>query len=315
MKLLVSGTSGYIGGELVRLLCNDGHDVWSIGRTPVTIENGWVIKSIHADLRNPIERAECDFDCIVHVAGANDVDSLSPKIALESTVLTTRNMLAFANKQNCSRFLYVSTFQVYGMAEGIISETSVCRPVNDYALTHRFAEEWVELFGQSSDFRHVVARVANISGVPARGSMKRWTLVPGCFCHQAVEDQKIVLKSSGNQLRDFLSLESVVARLSDVITNFDDFADAGLGGYVNICAGVSLSIAEIASLVAQRYEARFAKPCQVEVLSNMPEKRNNPLQVESVFNQWNKKSKLTYQQAIDQMIASIDQTLDHLGRG
>jgi UDP-glucose 4-epimerase len=210
------------------------------------------------------------YDIFIHLAAANDVDSQDPKQALETTTLGTKYALDFCRQNKISRFFYFSTFQVYGRNKGKVDENTRVRCRNDYALTHWFAEEFVRMYKREYGGSYIIARPTNIYGRPFHPEINRWSLVPNCFCKEAFTRQNITLRSSGKQLRDFISLEDISKITFKLCEQFDDYQNE----IVNLARGKSVSVLNIAKKVKSVYERLFKNECRLIIQSNQPEKVN-----------------------------------------
>lgn len=271
MKVIISGASGYIGNSLVQSLINDGIKPAIITRfgdnnnfkelTHIYVAD--ITKPFAFDLKEPC-------DVFVHLAAANDVDSLDPEIALLTSAYGTRNALEFCKKNGIKKFIYFSTFQVIGKVTGYMDEQTPLTPVNDYGITHFFAEEYVKKYHRTANMDYIILRPTNIYGAPLRKEIDRWTLVPNCFCKEAVENQTITLLSSGKQKRDFLNLKDVINMTKLYINRFTEHCNE----IIHLSSGNDFTILEIAGMVKQQYEKIFGKNCELIIKSDLPEQSN-----------------------------------------
>ncbi|HTL80355.1 MAG TPA: NAD(P)-dependent oxidoreductase [Bacteroidia bacterium] len=269
MKIILSGGSGYIGTKLIQKLLDAGEELTVLSRS----ENDFLrslkkekIELVLHDLASGVMPPERTGDVFIHTAAANDIDSVSPSVALSSTVLTTRQALEYCVKNRIPKFIYFSTFQVYGKVEGEMNESTEITPVNDYGLTHFFAEEYVRMYQRKHAVSYIILRPTNIYGSPVDRTIDRWSLVPNCFCKEAAETGRIILQSSGKQTRDFVNLEDLAGITHSFCRNFDAFSNRS----INVSSGNNYTILEIAELVKERYEEIYPGKCVIEIRSDQP---------------------------------------------
>jgi len=301
MRLLISGATGYIGSSLVIDLVEKGYDVGLITRSKSSSlqqkypQLDWYMGDLTKELNFNLLKP---YDLFIHLAAANDVDSKNPKTALNNTVLTTKNCLEFCKINQINKFVYFSTFQVYGYISGDMSEEAILKPKNDYGLTHFFAEEYVRMYARNTNIDFVIFRVANIFGMPSFANIDRWSLVPNCFCEEAFKTQRIVLKSSGKQTRDFIDLNDLIGFTERTCLEFDRIKN----NTINVNSGNQFSILEIAKMVQEEYQKMFKSNCELVVESDFPKETNK-------FRIFNKNRLVDYnfsdRQTIKKHIASI----------
>lgn len=267
MNILISGINGYIGSKLCTQLLAEGHLVHGLVRQKNTISDRLGVNVFEADIRQPIEiKSSITYDFFVHLAAANDVDSANTRSAYEVTTLGTYNCLKFCAQHNISNFIYFSTFQVYGDVSGNFNEAREKKPVNDYGITHLFAEEYVKLFRRKAGINYLVLRPTNIYGAPLFADIDRWSLVPGCFCKEVADKQSITLLSSGLQERDFVDLEDLVKYTATAIVNFETVKNSD----VNVSSGNVYSILEIARETKRLGELLLKQQVDLQIKNNEP---------------------------------------------
>lgn len=273
MNILATGGSGYIGSYLTKLLLEQGHQVGIIAR----MENEFIknykdsVEVYYGDITKPFNfNLTKQYDILIHLGAANDIDSTDPYYAINASVLGTRYALDFCVKNNIKKAVYYSTFQVYGYVEGDMKERSALLPTNDYGITHQFAEQYFEMYQRTKGIDYIIIRPTNIFGSPMYKSIDRWSLVPSCFCKEVLEKSEINLLSSGLQKRDFIDVKDLAAVSSFYCSEFEKYKNR----VVNVSSGVNYTIVEIAKMVSEIYQTHYKKECKVNIHSNEPKSEN-----------------------------------------
>ncbi len=274
MNIILTGGSGYIGSYLVKQLIEKGHNVSIIVRSENEFTRNYSnkIKIYFQDITTPFEFEinDIQYDVFIHLGAANDIDSADPSYAINASVLGTRYALDFCVKNNIKKAIYYSTFQVYGAVEGDMSEKSILQPTNDYGITHQFAEQYFEMYQRTKGIDYIIIRPTNIFGSPMYRSTDRWSLVPSCFCKEAIEKGEINLLSSGLQKRDFIDVNDLAVVSAKYCAEFEIFKNKT----INVSSGVNYTIVEIARMVAEQFENQFNKKCKINIHSELPLSEN-----------------------------------------
>lgn len=273
MRFIITGANGFIGSYLCLYLVKNGHQVVAISRkfNPGVLSKFIGITSIEKDILNPdTPEMELDADCIIHLASANDIVSANRTEGIKLSVEGTINMLQLAVNRKIPKFIFFSTLQVYGTnLTGEYSVNSKVTPENDYALNHLFAEQYVEMFSRKFPIITTVVRPSNIYGTMVDKQIDRWNLVPGCFIKEGIEKGTITLASSGNQLRNFVSLEKVSESCLEIANSMTQPLEI-----VNLVSDNYYQIKEVAYLTKQLLEEALHKKMEIIFKSNLPEKSN-----------------------------------------
>ena len=255
-KVLVTGGLGYVGGRIAEYLSRDNDLHLSIGtrRDEIVvrdwIENGDVVQMDLAS-KNSLEDACAGVRHVIHLAGLNEIDSAKdPEKALAINGHGTLRLLRASEKAGVERFIYFSTAHVYGAPlEGRITEQTLPRPVHPYAITHRVAEDFVLAAHDNKSLTGIVLRLSNAFGAPNSLFTNRWTLIVNDLCRQAVMNGRLVLRSSGMQKRDFITLEDV----GKAVVHFLQLQRPECwDGLFNLGGEYSVRIFDVAELVAAR---------------------------------------------------------------
>jgi UDP-glucose 4-epimerase len=235
--------------------------------TPVTTD--WTSsESLHAC---------CDgIEAVVHLAAMNAANSKrDPVAALEMNGVSTARLIQVAIKAGVRRFVYISTAHVYGSPlAGTITEETCPRPLHPYATSHRAAEDVVRTASTQGFIEGAVLRLSNAFGSPARAEADCWDLLFNDLCRQAVVSGALVLRSSGMQRRDFISMTDACRAIQHCLR----LPAASLRDRVfNLGGQWSPTILEAATFVADRYEQRGRVRPVITLAPAAPGEKSEPL--------------------------------------
>ncbi len=175
MRVLVTGSRGYIGSVLAPLVAEAGHDVVGLDTDfyrgcDFGVESGDV-QTLERDVRD-VGPAELEgFDAIVHLAAlSNDpVGDLDSRLTADINHEATVTLAAAAREAGVRRFVFASSCSMYGASgsDDTLDEDAPLRPLTAYAESKVHAEEG--LFALAGpDFAPVSMRNATVYGASPR---------------------------------------------------------------------------------------------------------------------------------------------------
>jgi nucleoside-diphosphate-sugar epimerase len=211
MKLLVTGTDGYIGTMLTGVLLDRGHEVTGIDTSFHSA--GWLFdgverraKLVQKDIRHIGEADVEGFDAVVHLAElSNDpVGQLNPQITYEINHEGTVALAEKAKRAGVPRFIYFSSCSVYGSTgDGSPStEESPTNPLTAYAECKLMVERDLAAMADDS-FSPTFLRNATAYGASPR---MRFDLVVNNLAGLAWTLKQIILESDGTPWRPFVHI-------------------------------------------------------------------------------------------------------------
>jgi UDP-glucose 4-epimerase len=263
-QILLTGSTGLIGATLYKQLATR-HQIARLGRRTEC--------EIQADLSKPDSLGRIDlrgFSTIVHCAGVTDEDFTSdPAAAFIQSTVALATLMKRAVGDHVSEIIYFSTSHVYGPQEGLISEDSCTNPLSDYAIAHYAAEQILRRYS-SRNIRVLTLRPNAVFGMPlSMETFDRWNLIPYSFPLEAVYRQKIVLRSSGAQRRNFVGTEDLACGVMDYLASPQSHTNQQLCqrenyAAVNPIGRETLSVYDFALRCAAIYDEMTGKPCVVE---------------------------------------------------
>ncbi len=205
MKLLVTGTEGYIGSLLVEELLERGHDVTGLDTgfyRDGCLYNGVKTPAhcIHKDIRHVTEDDVKGFDAAIHLAElSNDpLGQHNPTITYQVNHLGSVGLARKCKQAGVKRFVYSSSCSVYGVASiQNVTEESPTNPQTAYAKCKVLVERDLAALADD-DFSPTFLRNATAFGASPR---MRFDIVLNNLAGLAWTIKEIKMTSDGTPWR------------------------------------------------------------------------------------------------------------------
>ncbi|WP_017301136.1 NAD-dependent epimerase/dehydratase family protein [Nodosilinea nodulosa] len=266
MKVLVTGTEGYLGCLLAPLLLQKGHDV--IGVDTGFYKAGWLYngintsaKTLNKDIRN-IEATDLEgVEAIVHMAElSNDpLGKLAPNITYDINHKGSVRLAELAKAAGVRRFVYMSSCSVYGVAEGddYVTEESEVNPQTAYAKCKTLVEQDLRPMADD-DFSPTYMRNATAYGASPR---MRFDIVLNNLSGLAWTTKEIRMTSDGTPWRPLVHALDIA---KSIICALEAPRDIVHNQVFNVGdTGHNYQVREIAKIVADTFpdcQLSFGKP-------------------------------------------------------
>jgi dTDP-glucose 4,6-dehydratase len=239
--ILVTGGCGFIGSNFVKMLLADEPDVTVVNYDALTyagnLENLAAEadnprhKFVHGDIRDKaaIRKAFDDHkvDGIINFAAESHVDRsiTGPEIFVETNVTGTLLLLQAAVDRGVTKFMQVSTDEVYGSlgAEGKFREDTPLSPNSPYSASKTAADHLVHAYHHTFGLPTVITRCSNNYG-PYQFPEK---MIPLMF-NNARNDNPLPVYGDGLNVRDWIHVGDHAAAVWRV------FCDGTAGEVYNV---------------------------------------------------------------------------------
>lgn len=212
MRILVTGTEGYLGSLLAPDLSRRGHDV--TGLDTGYFKNAWLyhgtdrsVFTLDQDVRS-ITRDQLEgFDAVVHMAElSNDpMGDLLGELTYEVNHKGTLRLASRAKAAGVERFIHMSSCSVYGVAEGVVDESSPTNPQTAYADCKALVERDVSALADD-DFSPTFMRNATAFGASPR---MRFDIVLNNLSGLAHTTRRISMTSDGTPWRPLVHAQDI----------------------------------------------------------------------------------------------------------
>jgi len=249
MKILVTGTAGFIGFHLVKKLINKGHEVIGIdninnyystdlkydrlkecGVYKEYFKTNRAIQSLtwpsYHFLKLDIVDTERimdlfkdqKFDLVIHLAAQAGVrySMENPQSYIQSNIVGFFNVLEACRHFKVKRLFYASSSSIYGLSDKALLSISdmVDHPVSLYAATKKSNELMAHSYSHLYDIQTVGLRFFTVYGPWGRPDM-----APFLFVDAILKQKPIQVFNQGNLQRDFTYIEDIVESINTMVSS------------------------------------------------------------------------------------------------
>jgi nucleoside-diphosphate-sugar epimerase len=254
VKIFVTGATGFVGSHFLNAALAADHEVIALrrphsrSRVPLLREPQWLEKSL-ADI-GFVDFAGCE--ALVHLAA----QGVTPQPAtwddcFRFNVVETLQLVEMATHAGLHRVVVSGSYAEYGRA-GLrfdpIPPDAPLEPADPYAASKAAASIALAALCRVKKFELVYYRLFSVFG---EGQFE------GNFWPQlrrAALDGKDFPMTTGTQVRDFIPVEAVAAKLLSACTRTD--VERGRPLVLNLASGKPVSLREIAGTWWKQFEAK-----------------------------------------------------------
>lgn len=218
-KILVTGGAGFIGGNFVKYMVEKypDYDIYNLDlltyagdllrhRDIEQEKNYHFIKADIADSENMLKLFKKEkFDYVVHFAAESHVDRsiTDPEPFVKTNILGTQVLLDVALKNGLTKFIHISTDEVYGDTElnssMLFTEESKVNPTSPYSASKASSDLLVCAYHKTFGLSVNIIRSSNNYG-PYQFPEK---LIP-LTISRLLNNQKVPVYGNGRNIRDWL---------------------------------------------------------------------------------------------------------------
>jgi len=214
MRLLVTGGAGFIGSNFIRHIIKKYPQNEIINLDKLTyagnldnlkdIENNSNYTFVKGDIcdRKIVNELSKDVEAIVNFAAQSHVDRsiIDASDFIRTNIDGTYNLLEAAKRYSISRFVQISTDEVYGsIGKGSFKETDSLSPSSPYAASKAAADMLVYSYWVTFNLPVIVVRSSNNFG-----SYQYPEKIISLFITNALENKHLPLYGDGMNVRDWL---------------------------------------------------------------------------------------------------------------
>lgn len=252
-RVAVTGAGGFIGSHLVEHLLAEGHDVRALVRYTSTSARGFLdeiaherLETMSGDVTDPgcVNRLVEGCDAVLHLAALIGIpySYVAPHHYVQTNVTGTLNVLEAARAAGTRRVVVTSTSETYGTAQFTpITELHPVHAQSPYAATKAAADQLALSYHRSFGTPVVVIRPFNTFGPRQSARAFIPTIITQALAGDVVRLGSLDPRRDMNYVGDTARGMALAA-----------FAPGVEGEEINLGAGVSRSVGEIARMIIAR---------------------------------------------------------------
>lgn len=218
MKIFVTGGAGFIGSNFIRHILGLDRNYSIVNYDKLTYAGNLAnldsvaknpnYRFVRGDICDPaaVEAAMSGCNAVVHFAAESHVDRsiYEPAPVIETNITGTFILLQVARKVSVTRFVHVSTDEVYGdiTPDGFADENSPLQPSSPYSASKASSDLLVRSYVRTFGFPGLITRSSNNYG-PYQFPEKFLPLM----ITNALDDKQLPIYGDGKQQRDWLHVE------------------------------------------------------------------------------------------------------------
>lgn len=248
-KILITGGAGFIGSQIVEDLLKEGakvriYDNFSTGNMDnlkKVIADVEVIKGDILDFES-LSKAMKGVEIVSHHAAQLEVAKavIDPYFDLKINTIGSLNVFKAAQENGIEKIINASSAAVYGQAKYIPQDEShPMEPNWPYGVSKLATEKYAAIFKELCSIPIISLRYAIVYG-PREWYRRALTV----FLKRAIEGKPLVIFGDGNQIRDFVFVQDLVAFhnlcLRDDKLTLESF---------NVSSGIGTNINELAQAI------------------------------------------------------------------
>lgn len=266
--ILVLGSNSFSGASFCRHLLNQEQEVIAVSRSPEPIDallpykwqDNSKLQFKQLNLNHHLDEIEALVDR--HKIGKVYNFAAQSMVAqsweqpehwfMTNVVSTVKFHNKLRNKDFLSRYIHISTPEVYGNCNGLVEEHKNYQPSTPYAVSRAAADMSLHSFSDVYDFPVVFTRAANVYGE----GQQLYRIIPRTIMYILL-GKKLQLHGGGHSTRSFIHID-------DVSSATQAIGDKGTNGEIyHISTERMITIRHLVELICEKMAVSFDQLCEV----------------------------------------------------
>ena len=249
MKILITGSSGFIGTALEKLLEEKNIEVVTFDIKNDPLEDIRDISTLQSKMSG--------VGGIVHLAAVSRVKTAhdNPLECINTNIGGLANVLESArlakSNQNNPWVIFSSSREVYGDPAILpVDESSIRKAINIYGVSKLLGEDLCRIFSESYELKVRVLRLSNIY----TGKNDRLGRVIPKFILQAMNNEDLFIHGTGEEIFDFTYISDTIQGILGCIYEIE--GSSNLYDDFNLSSGIPISLKQLADSIIEKTQSK-----------------------------------------------------------
>lgn len=248
MKIIVTGSTGFVGRHLIPELLKQGHEILEITIEPEVSESMYgssTHKYVLTDDQDALVSCVKDHapEIIIHLASV--LTSEDDYLTLQK--LLTANIEFFSRVLDCTKHIDLKLFINTGSSSEYFEQKDKLNPAYLYSATKIAARSLLDYYARTGGFKQSTAIPYTIYG----GVDSQRKIID--YIYESLTSPRPIDLSPGEQVLDFIHISDVVSYYSYIIENCDNYPQKS---EFQLGTGVGTSIRQLALMLEEKTQMK-----------------------------------------------------------
>ena len=217
-KIIITGGLGYLGSNIAKRLTKEGFEVIILDNfLSNTCKKVLRTKIIKCDITNYNKLRKIkqkNIYAVLHLAaqssGPKSIEN--PDLDVKLNILGTVNVLKFCKEKKIKKFIFASSFTVYGDPKSsvMLKESDECRPKSLYGISKYTCEQYIKILCKKYSINWTILRMFNVYG-PGQDLSRKDQGIVSIYLSYIKDGNYLPVKGSLKRFRDLIYLDDVVS--------------------------------------------------------------------------------------------------------